>query len=201
MSFVSRHIAAPPGCPVPITRAVLRRADRDELGDATDYARAARREADALVARARDQAASLVEQTSLDCAKRLSDADAALLARAIELEAAYRACRDTLTERLETTLDAALDAAITGLAATLPLAQRMRVCAQALRECAGTGAAGCLFLSSGDIAALEGTSGIALPWPVKPDASLTPGHCRLEVEGGAWEIKWESIVERLLDRR
>jgi len=180
-------------------RTVLRRAERDALGDATDYARAARREADALIARARDHAAALNAQTSLECEERLRDADAALLERAIELEAAYSACRDAWIARLEATLDGALDVAITSLAAALSPAQRMQICSQALRGCVSSASAGSLFVSPGDAAALDGVSGIALPWPVHADASLAPGDCRLEVEGGAWEIKWESIIERFRD--
>ncbi|NRO94431.1 hypothetical protein GWC77_00550 [Paraburkholderia sp. NMBU_R16] len=201
MSFVSRRIATPPECPVPITRTVLRRADRDALDVATDYAEAIRREADALVARARDEAAVLQEQTSLECARRRRSADAALLERAIELEAAYRTCRDALVARLETTLDAALAVAIKRLAATLPPTQRVKICAQALRECAGTEAAGCLFVSPDDAMALgDDAASIGLPWAVKADVSLAQGHCRLEVGGGAWEIEWDSIIERFLDR-
>jgi flagellar biosynthesis/type III secretory pathway protein FliH len=201
MSFVSRRIATPPECPVPITRTVLRRADRDALGEATDYAKAVRREADALIARARDEAAALHEQTSLECRRRRRSADAALLERAIELEAAYRTCRDALAARLETTLDAALAVAIKRLAATLPPAQRMKICADALRECAGTGATGRLFVSPDDAMALgDDTASIGLPWAVQPDASLPRGHCRLEVGSGAWQIEWASIVERFLDR-
>jgi flagellar biosynthesis/type III secretory pathway protein FliH len=201
MSFVSRRIAIPPECPVPITRTVLRRADRDALGEAIDYAKVVRREADALIERARDEAAALHGQTSLECGRRRRSADAALLERAIELEAAYRACRDALAARLETTLDAALAVAIRRLAATLPPAQRIQICAQALRECAGTEATGCLFVNPDDAMALgDDAASIGLPWAVQADASLPRGHCRLEVGNGAWEIEWESIIERFLDR-
>lgn len=199
MSFASRSIAGPLGGPLPITKIVLHRADRDALDEASDYAQTVRRDADALIARAREQAASLVAQTSLECAERLRTADAALLGRAIELEARYRHCRDAFAERLETTLDAALGVAIKALAATVSPAQRMRICTQALRDCLGTGTAGCLFISADDATALDGAADIALPWAVRADASLAPGTCRLEVEGGAWEIKWELIVERLLE--
>lgn len=201
MSFVSRRIATSLECLVPITRTVLRRADRDALGAATDYAKAVRREADALIARARDEAAALHEQTSLECARRRRSADAALLERAIELETSYRTCRDALAARLETTLDAALAVAIKRLTATLSPAQRMQICAQALRECAGRGATGCLFVSPDDAMALgDDATGIGLPWAVQADASLAHGHCRLEVGSGAWEIEWDAIIERFLDR-
>lgn len=199
MSFISRRIAAPPGCPVPLARTVLRREDRDAFGDATDYAQAVRSAADTLVAQVRDKAASLDEQTSREYAKRLRTADAALVERAVELEAAYRASRDALTARLETTLDAALEAALTSLAATLPPAERMRICAHALSRCAGAGSAGCLYVSPADATALGAAAGTALPWRLLPDAAIAPGACRLSVEDGAWEIKWESIVQRFVD--
>lgn len=198
MSFIARHIAAPPECPVPITSTVLRRAELDALGDAIDYARAVRREADALMARAHEQATALDEQTALERAERSARADAALLERALELEAAYEACRDGWVARLETTLDAAFDAAIKRLGATLPPAQRIRVCAQALRDCVSSASGGCLFVSPEDAAALGGVPDVALPWPIQADASLAPGNCRLEVGGSGWEIKWESIIERFL---
>lgn len=198
MSFVSRRIAAPPQCPRLPAKAVFRRDEIGALGAAVDYAQAVRREADALVARAYEKAAALDEQAAHDYAKRLRRADAALLERAVELEKAYRGCRDALSARLESALDAAMEAALRSIAATLPPADRMRAVAEALRRTVGVSSAGCLRVSPEDATALCG-AGVALPWEVQADSSLVPGTGRLEVEGGAWEITWESIVRAFLD--
>ncbi|CAN7413837.1 hypothetical protein LJR230_002531 [Trinickia sp. LjRoot230] len=187
----------PPADAQPSTKLIYR---ADELGclrDAAAYVQAARETANAVLQHARSEAAALDERVVGEYARRLRDADTALLKRAIALESAYRNGRETLVGRLETVLDAALDAALRRLAAALSPAERMRAVVAELERQVGIVPSGCLHLHAADEAALR-SNGVALPWVVQVDGSLEPGACRLTVGEAEWTTSFDSILQCLL---
>lgn len=197
MSFVSRRFVMPPVEAQAPTKLIYRADEFGCLRDAAASVLAARETADTVLQHARSEAAALDERVACEYARRLRDADIALLKRAIALESAYRSGRETLVGRLETVLDQALAAALRRLAIALPLAQRMHAVIAELERQVGTVPAGCLHLHAADEAALR-SDGIVLPWAVQIDGSLEAGACRLTVGEAEWTTSFESILQCLL---
>jgi type III secretion protein L len=123
-------------------------------------------------------------------------ADRALLSRAAALEAAFRAQRDALFDRMERVLDAALQGALRRIASGVPAAERIRILADELHRQVEPGPAAELHVAAVDDAACR-SAGLKLPWPVKIDASLPPGTCRLSVARLEWTLAFEMLIETL----
>jgi flagellar biosynthesis/type III secretory pathway protein FliH len=194
MSFVSRRIARPPGSDPWPDKPVYRADEIGQLRELADYVDAARRTADAVVERAHRAAAALEERFAQEQALRVRRADAALLSRAIALEAAYRARRDALFARLEGVLDAALETALRRIAAEIPAVRRIVIVAEELRRQIEPGPQAQLYLSVADEAACRAVD-LVLPWPFRVDETLSPGTCRLSSEEGEWVLAFDAFIE------
>jgi flagellar biosynthesis/type III secretory pathway protein FliH len=195
MSFVSRRIGRPFGEEGMPVKLVYRAEEIGHLRELAAYANAARRTADAVVEEARRAGAELEERFAREEAVRRCQADAALLSRAVALEAAYRARREALIERLEGGLDAALEGALRRIAVEIPAAQRIGIVADELRRRIEPGQAAQLYLSVAD-EALCRAANVPLPWPLSIDETLAPGTCRLSAEDGEWVLDFDTFVKR-----
>ncbi|HTI19180.1 MAG TPA: hypothetical protein VL598_16135 [Trinickia sp.] len=194
MSFVARRIARPPEHePWPV-KLVYRAGDLEPLRELAAYAQAARQTADGIVESAHRRAEELEARSAHEAAHRLSHADAALLKRAISLEAAYRARCDALVARLEVVLDTALENALRGIAVRVPAAQRVGIVAEALRRQLQPGPAARLHLAAGDAHACRAAA-LTLPWPVEVDENLSTGTCRLSLQDAEWVLAFDALIE------
>jgi flagellar biosynthesis/type III secretory pathway protein FliH len=194
MSFVSRRIARPPGIDAWPDRPIYRADEIGQLHELADYMNAARRTADAVVERAHRAAAALEERFAHEQALRQRHADAALLRRAVALEAAYRAGRDALLARLEGVLDGALETALRRIAAEIPAVRRIGIVADELRRQIEPGPQAHLHLSVADEAVCR-AEGVELPWALRVDETLAPGTCRLSSEAGEWVLAFDAFIE------
>jgi hypothetical protein len=194
MSFVSRRIARPPGLDAWPDRPIYRADEIGQLCELVDYVDAARRTADVVARQAREAAAALEERCAHEQTLRHRDADAALLRRAIALEAAYRAGRDALLARLEGVLDGALEAALRRVGAEIPAVRRIGIVAEALRGQIEPGPQAHLHLSVADEAACR-AEGIELPWALRVEETLPAGTCRLSSEAGEWILAFDAFIK------
>jgi HrpE/YscL/FliH and V-type ATPase subunit E len=194
MSFVSRRIARPPGIDAWPDRPIYRADEIAQLRELADYVDAARRTADAVVERAHRAAGALDERFANERALRQRHADAALLRRAVALEAAYRTGRDALLVRLEGVLDGALETALRRIGAEIPAGRRIGIVAEELRRQVEPGPQAHLHLSVADEAACR-AEGVELPWALQVDETLAPGICRLSSEAGEWILAFDAFIE------
>jgi flagellar biosynthesis/type III secretory pathway protein FliH len=194
MNFVSRRIVRPPGIDTWPDRPVYRADEIGQLRELADYVDAARRTADAAVERAHQAADALDVRFAHEQALRRRHADAALLRRAVALEAAYRATRDAMLARLEDVLDGALETSLRRIAAEIPAVRRIEIVAQELRRQIEPGPQARLHLSVADEAACR-AAGVELPWALAVDETLLPGTCRLISEAGEWVLAFDAFIE------
>lgn len=196
MTFIARRIAVSPAGQAWPVKIVYRRHEVDALRDVAAYAVAARRAADTLLNRAREEAQVRDTDSAHARAERERRADAALLKRAVALEARYRACRAALVSRLEEVLDATLSAALDRIALTVPPDERVRIVAAMLREQIEAPPSACLLIAPQDAAVCE-KAGMALPWTWHADETVAPGSCRLVLDDGAWTLAFGSVMHAL----
>lgn len=196
MAFVARRISCPPGVDTWPMKLIYRADEVAKFRELAAYADAAKQAADAVLERAHRTAAELEARGARDEALRRRRADAALLARAGVLEAAYRASREALLARLEAVLDAALEAALRRIALRVPDEQRIAVVVDELRRQLHAEPGGRLHMSADDEATCR-AAGLAFPWPVQVDETLAAGTCRLSSGGGEWVLAFGALVESL----
>jgi HrpE/YscL/FliH and V-type ATPase subunit E len=197
MSFVRRKIAGPSDQNAWPSRVVYRADELAQLREVAAYADAARRAADGVLEHARQAAREREARSARERDARHRRADAALLSRAVALEAAFRAQRDALRNRMERVLDAALQGALRRIASDIPAAERIRIVADELRRQVEPGPTAELHVAATDAAACR-SAGLELPWPVQVDESLPPGICRLSVARVEWTLAFEMLIETLL---
>lgn len=165
------------------------------------------RDAEAIVARARRTAASIVKAARNAAKLRKRHAIAAWHARhaqmerefadrAIALDRAYRLAQASLTAQLEATLDRVLAAALAHVGAQLPAGERLRIVCEQLREAAGPTAAARLLLCPAD-EAIYRSNDIGSPWPAEIDETLAPGCCRLVGDEGEWVLAFDALMASL----
>jgi len=216
MSFIARRIAlayeghCPPGKQVYTCEEVAR------LRDIAAVVARARRAACAMIEEARETARQVGEQALAARRARECDAESGLVARARALEELYRLAHASLTAQLETTLDRALDAALTHIGAALPAQQRLSIVCEQLKLAAGPARGARLRLCEADASAFRTECGAAydapsapparaIPWPTEIDDTLKQGHCVLVTEYGEWVLDFDALIasfasERKLDK-
>lgn len=200
MSFVARRIVTPYANEPLIVKRVWGAEEIGRCEDIAAYLGVVRRRAHAIIDRARARARIERERAAACEASRRREADAALLARAAALDAAYERELTCLRARFEAALDDALAAALRSVVVSLPGEQRVRIVADALRAQVGDCRAATLFLSAADVAACAASAHVC-PWPVETDATLRPGECRLRTGEADWVLSIDAFIDTMSGRR
>lgn len=205
MSFTARRITlsseghCPPGQHVYTCEEVAR------LRDVAAVVARARRAAYAMIQEARETVRRVEEQAAAARRARECDAESGLVARARALEELYRLAHASLTAQLETTLDRALDAALTHIGAVLPAQQRLLIVCEQLKLAAGPAHGARLRLCAADASAFQTECSAeydapsarpapAIPWPTEIDDTLKQGRCVLATEHGEWALDFDALI-------
>ena len=167
---------------------VLRAADMGATGDA--HALAAR-----IVANAEAERSAMLAATAEEARLALASAQAQVLAEGTALLDGLRAATDDVCKRAgDIVTDLALQLFERLVLETPP---RERVAAsyrRLLQEAPPKLVNAVLRLHPDELAYAEGWE-----WPVKADAALPPGACRLEADSGQWRADFGAAASALLD--
>jgi hypothetical protein len=200
MKFIARHYISP-AQPLAASAMgpVVRAADLALYSSAATLVEQARLQAAQIVQHARDTMAAemalLHQHEHAAQQARITEDEAQRWSQACQLETAYRALHQHLTQNLQPVLDQALAQALQQLALPLDATARLHAVTAALARCVPNPTGATLWVSGADVSNLAALG--KLPWAVEISVELAAGHCSLVGSGGAWQCDFASLLARV----
>jgi flagellar biosynthesis/type III secretory pathway protein FliH len=203
MTLAVKQILAAPRIPDLGTRhGVVKGIELASASQADVIVGAARAEAETIVADARCRAQEWLDQARREAQdereKLLARAEGEFWSRATEHQRELEQDMARFRSACEAKLLVVATRAIRALADEVPPKARVRTCVRALLREVAPPPEAALLVHEADMAAVKEWAP-PLPWPVRADADIQRGDCRLTGRQGEWRSSFAGRLERLLD--